>query len=176
MLGPLAARAIEGVDQELGTDLAAQIPAEELDVELVLVESENLADIQTMVRWFDAISWLWLLLTLGFLAAAVLLADRRVSASWPKSPVGRGRACRMTRWRTAGNHHQTTQELTNGTPNRCPDLARSGGGVRRGVDHDQVVPPQPFEELGRRTAHVPQPLVIVELLDDPSRLGVEEEH
>lgn len=77
LLGSLAAEAIEGVDQELGTELAAQIPAEELDAELVLVESEDLANIQTMIRWFDAISWLWLLLTLGLLTGAVLLADRR---------------------------------------------------------------------------------------------------
>jgi hypothetical protein len=79
LLGPLAAQALEGVDEELDTELGTQIPTEELDAELVLLESEDLANAQTLVGWFDAISWLWLLLTLGFLAGAVLLAQRRRS-------------------------------------------------------------------------------------------------
>ncbi len=79
LVGPLAAQAVDGVDERLGTDLASQIPAERLDAEVVLVESEDLADVQGLVRLFDSVSWIWLILTIGFLAGAVLLAERRRS-------------------------------------------------------------------------------------------------
>ncbi len=75
LLGPLATQAVEGVDQELGTSLASQIPIEELDAELVLVESDELANAQSAVRLFDSVSWIWLVLTVGFLAGSVLLAE-----------------------------------------------------------------------------------------------------
>lgn len=77
LLGPLAEQAVEEVDNQLGTTLASQIPVEELDAELVLVESDELADAQSLVRLFDSLSWIWALLAVGFLAGAVLLAEDR---------------------------------------------------------------------------------------------------
>ena len=79
LLGSLAAQAVEGVDEELGTSRSSEIPAEALDAEFVLVESDELARVQSQVRWFDALSWIRPILTLAFLAGAVLLAERRRS-------------------------------------------------------------------------------------------------
>ncbi|MFW2382907.1 MAG: hypothetical protein ACN4GZ_14215 [Acidimicrobiales bacterium] len=79
LVGPLAAQALEGVDDELGTDLSSQIPAEALEAEVVLVESEDLAEAQGLVRLFDSLSWIWLILALAFLAGTVFFAERRRS-------------------------------------------------------------------------------------------------
>lgn len=65
---------------------------------------------------------------------------------------------------------------TNATPNRCLDPDRSVGRGGGGVDHDQVVPPELFEERGRGTGQVAQTPLIVELFDDPPGVGVDKEH
>ena len=76
-LGSLAQSVVERLDERVGTELAAQIPAEELDAELVLIDSTELADVQTQVRWFDNLSWFLVLLALGLLAGAALFGEQR---------------------------------------------------------------------------------------------------
>lgn len=77
-LGPVAEGAVGRLDERLGTDFANQIPSEALDdAEVVLVESEELADAQTLARWLDRIAWFSLILALAFAVAVVVLAERR---------------------------------------------------------------------------------------------------
>jgi hypothetical protein len=76
-LGPLVAQAAGRLDDALGTDLADAIPTDEIDAEFVLVESQDLADVQDAVRWFDALSWFSLVIALAALAATVVFAERR---------------------------------------------------------------------------------------------------
>ena len=76
-LGSLAQSVVERLDERVGTELAAQIPAEALDAELVLIDSTELADVQTQVRWFDNLSWFLVLLALGLLAGAALFGEQR---------------------------------------------------------------------------------------------------
>ena len=76
-LGPAADLAIAEVDAILGTDLAETIPAEQLDMEFVLVESDDLADVQDGLSAFNTLSWLTVILAIGLLIAAFLLAEKR---------------------------------------------------------------------------------------------------
>lgn len=76
-LGSLAEEAVANLDERLGTDLADKIPAEDLDAEVVLFESDELADVQDQVRWFDRLSWFTLILAIAFLVGTVLFAEDR---------------------------------------------------------------------------------------------------
>ena len=76
-LGSVAQSVVESLDERLGTELATQIPAEQLEAELVLIDSTELANVQTQLRWLDNLSWFSLILAVALLAGAVLFAERR---------------------------------------------------------------------------------------------------
>lgn len=76
-LGSVAEEAVIGVDESLGTELASQVPIEEIDAEIVLVESNELADVQGLMRVIDNLSWFSLILALGFLVGAVAFSEQR---------------------------------------------------------------------------------------------------
>ncbi|MGI9643141.1 MAG: hypothetical protein ACR2N9_10185 [Acidimicrobiia bacterium] len=76
-LGSIAAEAVELVDERLGTELAGQIPEEELDAELVLVDSTELADAQGLVRLIDNLSWISVILVLALLVGTLVFAEKR---------------------------------------------------------------------------------------------------
>ena len=77
-LGGLAQEVLSAVDRQFDTDLATRIPADRLDIDFVLVDSAQLADVQSAVRMLDRLSWFSVLLALGFLVASVAVAaDRR---------------------------------------------------------------------------------------------------
>ena len=78
-LGSVAQDAVDRLDDRLGTDLAPQIPAEDLDAEFVLIDSSELAKVQTLVRWFDSLSWFWVIMWLGLFVGVVLFAEQRRS-------------------------------------------------------------------------------------------------
>lgn len=73
-LGPLTRQVVNTIDAATGLGLAERVPAERLNVRFVLVESENLASAQQLVRWLDRLSWIVPALALLCLAASVLLA------------------------------------------------------------------------------------------------------
>ena len=54
-LGSVAADAVARLDETLGTELASEIPEDQLDAELVLVDSNELADAQGLT-WHDRIA------------------------------------------------------------------------------------------------------------------------
>ena len=77
-LGGLAQEVLAAVDRQFGTDLASRIPTDKLNVDFVLVDSAQLADVQSGVRMLDRLSWLSVILALGFLAGSIAVApDRR---------------------------------------------------------------------------------------------------
>lgn len=77
-LSGLATEVVNDVDDRLGLDLASKIPTEKLNVDFVLVDSRQLADLQTAVRMLNRLAWLSVILTLVFLAGAIAVApDRR---------------------------------------------------------------------------------------------------
>jgi hypothetical protein len=76
-LGPFAEEVIKELDGILGTDLAEAVPAEQLDQEFVLVESDDLSSVQGALGLLDSLSWITLILTVVLLIAAVLLAENR---------------------------------------------------------------------------------------------------
>ncbi len=76
-LSEVAVQAVGLVDERLGTGLADQIPEEALDAELVLVDSDELADVQGLVRLIDNLSWISVVLVLVLLVGTVLFAEDR---------------------------------------------------------------------------------------------------
>lgn len=77
-LGGLAQKVLEEIDKQFGLDLAGKIPAEKLDVQFVLVDSRQLADLQAGARMLDRLSWLSVIIALGLLAGSVAAEpDRR---------------------------------------------------------------------------------------------------
>jgi hypothetical protein len=77
-LGGLAQEVLAAVDRQFGTDLASRIPTERLNVDFVLVDSAQLADVQSGVRMLDRLSWLSVILAFGLLAGSIAIApDRR---------------------------------------------------------------------------------------------------
>lgn len=85
-LAPVVERILTRLDERLGTDLRGRVPTDRLDVQYVLVDSPDLARLQTLVRWFHALAWVLVLSAVASLAATVLTArDRRVGlgrAGW----------------------------------------------------------------------------------------------
>ncbi len=67
-----SARAIALVEQVLDRDIPDDVGT------IVLVDSENLELVQTIVRWFDLITVVLLLLWAGFTALALWLSQRRI--------------------------------------------------------------------------------------------------
>jgi len=77
-LGALAEGVLKNIDKQFGIDLASTIPAERLNVNFVLVDSQQLSDVQAGVRWLDRLSWFALFLSLAFLGGSVAASpDRR---------------------------------------------------------------------------------------------------
>jgi len=76
-LGSVAAQAVDQVDERLGTELADQIPEDQLNAELVLFDSTELADAQGLVRLIDNLSWISVILVLALLVGTLLFAERR---------------------------------------------------------------------------------------------------
>ena len=77
-LSGLATEVVNDVDAQLGLDLASRIPTDRLDINFVLVDSSQLADLQTAVRMLNRLAWLSVILTLAFLGGAIAAApDRR---------------------------------------------------------------------------------------------------
>lgn len=77
-LDSIAERVLERVDDQLGIDVAARVPTDRADVELVLVDSKQLTGAQVAVRWLDRLSWLLVVLSFGALVVALVVGpDRR---------------------------------------------------------------------------------------------------
>jgi hypothetical protein len=75
--GPLAENVLQSLQQRTGLDLGSRVPAERLNASFVLVQSDDLANVQTAVRWLDRLTWLLAIAVIGSLAGAVLAATSR---------------------------------------------------------------------------------------------------
>lgn len=77
-LGAVVKEVLDRVDDQFGIDVASKVPADKLDVDFVIVDSSQLADVQVAVRWLDRLAWLSVILAVGLFAASVAVApDRR---------------------------------------------------------------------------------------------------
>ncbi len=77
-LRPIVEEVLRAVDQQFGVDISSRVPTDRIDVDFEIVDSRQLAEVQSYVRMLDRVSWLSVLLALGLLVAAVAIApDRR---------------------------------------------------------------------------------------------------
>ncbi len=77
LLGPLAERLLERVSQVVPIDLS-NIDPERLNVRFVLIDSEDLASVQSVVEWGNRLTYLLIALAVAAFVAAVFVApDRR---------------------------------------------------------------------------------------------------
>jgi len=77
-LGPLVQRVLDRLDDEFGTNISSRVPADKIDIEYAIIDSPQLANLQTQVRWLDRLSWISLVLVaLCFIGAVFAATDRR---------------------------------------------------------------------------------------------------
>ncbi len=77
-LGAVVKEVLDRVDDQFGIDVASKVPADKLNVDFVIVDSDQLADVQVAVRWLDRLAWLSVILAVCLLAGSVAVAvDRR---------------------------------------------------------------------------------------------------
>ena len=76
-LGPVVKEVLEAVDRQFGIDISSRVPTDRINVDFEIIDSRQLAQVQSYVRMLDKISWLSVLLALGFLVAAVAIAPNR---------------------------------------------------------------------------------------------------
>jgi hypothetical protein len=77
-LGAVVKEVLDRVDDQFGIDVASKVPADKLNVDFVIVDSDQLADVQVAVRWLDRLAWLSVILAVCFLVGSVAVAvDRR---------------------------------------------------------------------------------------------------
>lgn len=75
-LDSVATEALSRVNEQFGTEF--ELSDEQLEgAQVVLIESDELADVQGAVRLFDNLTWFTVILALLFLAGAVFFAERR---------------------------------------------------------------------------------------------------
>ena len=76
--GPLTKLVLQRVDKITGLGLSSKVPTEKLHAQFVLVDSKNLATVQTLIRWLDKLSWIVpIACVLCLLGGALLAPDRR---------------------------------------------------------------------------------------------------
>lgn len=76
-LGAVVAEVLERIDDRFGSTLSDRVPLPRMDVEFVIVDSAQLAEVQAGVRWLDRFSWLSGLLALALSAGAIAVAPNR---------------------------------------------------------------------------------------------------
>jgi hypothetical protein len=76
-LGPLVTEVLQRVDEQFGIDISSRIPADKINIKYTLIDSPQLADLQTQVRWFDRLSWFTLILAFACFVGAVFAAPVR---------------------------------------------------------------------------------------------------
>lgn len=72
-LGAVVKEVLDRVDERFGIDIASKVPADQLNVDFVLVESKQLADAQSAIRLLEKLAWASIILAIGFLLASVLI-------------------------------------------------------------------------------------------------------
>jgi hypothetical protein len=77
-LQPIAQRVLERLDEIVPIDLSTQVPPEKLDVNFVLVQSDDLSSVQSAVELFERLTWILLALVGAGLVGSVLVSpDKR---------------------------------------------------------------------------------------------------
>ncbi|MEX0767575.1 MAG: hypothetical protein WD029_03795 [Microthrixaceae bacterium] len=77
-LGPLIAEVLKDVDKKFGLDLSAKIPAEKIDIKFTILDSPQLASLQSLVKLLNSLTWVLAVLAVGcFLGAIFVAPDRR---------------------------------------------------------------------------------------------------
>ncbi|MGI9612490.1 MAG: hypothetical protein ACR2QO_06255 [Acidimicrobiales bacterium] len=76
-LGDIADDVVGRLDERLGADLSARMPEEGFDAEIVLIESQELADAQTGARWLNRLRWVFVFLAVAFGIGAIAMSEHR---------------------------------------------------------------------------------------------------
>jgi hypothetical protein len=76
-LQPIAERVLQRLDEVVPIDLSAQVPPERLNVSFVLVQSDDLASVQSAVELFERLTWILLALVAAGLVASVIVSPEK---------------------------------------------------------------------------------------------------
>jgi hypothetical protein len=82
-LGSVVDEVATRVDDRLGVDVSGLLSEDQTDTKIVLFESEQLADVQALVRLLDRLSWFTLILAIAAFVGGIALAPiRRRAVVW----------------------------------------------------------------------------------------------
>lgn len=76
-LGPLIEEILKDIDKKFGIDLSSKIPADKIDIKYTLIDSPQLASLQGLIKLFNQLTWVIVILALGCFLGAILAAPVR---------------------------------------------------------------------------------------------------
>jgi len=76
-LGPLVEQILKDVDKKFGLDLSSKIPAEKIDIKFTLIDSPQLASLQSLIKLLNSLTWVMVILALGCFIGAIFAAPER---------------------------------------------------------------------------------------------------
>ena len=76
-LKPIVEEILAGIDKKFGLDLSSKIPADKIDIKFTLIDSPQLASLQSLIKWLNTLTWVMVLLALGCFIGAIFAAPKR---------------------------------------------------------------------------------------------------
>ncbi len=76
-LKPIVEQILDGIDKKFGLDLSSKIPADKIDIKFTLIDSPQLASLQSLIKWLNTLTWVMVILALGCFIGAIFVAPVR---------------------------------------------------------------------------------------------------
>lgn len=76
-LKPIVEQILAGIDEKFGLDISSKVPADKIDIKFTLIDSPQLASLQSLIKWLNALTWVMVLLALGCFIGAIFAAPKR---------------------------------------------------------------------------------------------------
>ena len=76
-LKPIVEEILAGIDKKFGLDLSSKIPADKIDIKFTLIDSPQLASLQSLIKWLNTLTWVMVILALGCFIGAIFVSPAR---------------------------------------------------------------------------------------------------
>jgi hypothetical protein len=76
-LQPIVEKVLDGVDEKFGLDLKSKIPVDKINIKYTLIDSPQLASLQSLIKWLNTLTWVMVVLALACFIGAIFVAPVR---------------------------------------------------------------------------------------------------
>ncbi|CAB4547791.1 unannotated protein [freshwater metagenome] len=76
-LKPIVEEVLAGIDKKFGLDLSSKIPVDKIDIKYTLIDSPQLASLQSLIKWLNTLTWVMVILALGCFIGAIFVSPVR---------------------------------------------------------------------------------------------------